>query len=100
MVRDLNVFVGVHHKLCSLEELTSELKQDIDALTSKLGNKEGEWASLSKATSTLLSDFILETERFVDCLEKTKEEQVNVTCPSFAYKVNYFVSFRISVKLQ
>ncbi|KAF6022478.1 hypothetical protein EB796_019221 [Bugula neritina] len=67
---------GVSHQLCSLEELSSELKQDIDALTSKLGNKEGEWASLSKAASMLLSDFISETERFVHCLHKTKDEQI------------------------
>jgi len=73
----LNVLVGVNHQLCSLEELSSELKQDIDSLTSKLGSKEGEWASLSKATSILLSDFISKTDKFVDSLEKTKNEQVN-----------------------
>ncbi|KAF6022458.1 hypothetical protein EB796_019226 [Bugula neritina] len=71
-----NALVGVNHQLCSLEELSSELKQDIDALTSKLGNKEGEWASLSKAASMLLSDFISETERFVGCLHKTRDEQI------------------------
>jgi len=78
MMWDSDALVGVNHQLCSLEELSSELKQDIDALTSKLGNKEGEWASLSKAASMLLSDFISKTERFVHCLHKTREEQVNM----------------------